>query len=141
MRRYPGLLSIAGIFAVASTALAQAPAPPAAGTPFDGTYGFVSATKLSETFVGEGGRVRTCPDIKGGPLTIEKGQARYFRLTGTVGPRGDVALRASLPPTGKRGGIAYEVTLTGSIDSHGTVRARRSGYGCNYDFVWQKPGR
>jgi hypothetical protein len=70
MREHIGLICVAALAtavaagsagdAVAFTAAAQAQTSAAVPT-FDGTYSFVSATKLSETYVDGGGRVRQCP--------------------------------------------------------------------------------
>jgi hypothetical protein len=42
-----------GFFGLLAAADAQTASPPAANTQFDGTYAFVSATTVNETFMGE----------------------------------------------------------------------------------------
>ena len=83
-----------------------------------------------------------CPYRRAGPLTIVNGQARYTsatgrQLEGTVGPQGELALRFVAPP-GSGGYRPIELTVSGSIDGAGTVRARQSSNSCSYDFIWQK---
>jgi hypothetical protein len=139
MRRNIALLAAAACLGLVVAAHAQRPSPATAATQFDGTYAFVSATKLTETYVDENGRIGRCPDPgQGLPLTVADGQARYGRLTGTVGPNGELEIRFSLPAVNSMAGVTYEVRTTGRIDSSGTVRARRSSYFCSYDVVWRK---
>jgi hypothetical protein len=79
------------------------------------------------------------------PLTIEDGRARLpgsSRLTsagfeGTVGPHGELAMRLASTPLHKDF-PGYEIIITGSISSDGTVRARELRQYCNYDVVWRK---
>jgi hypothetical protein len=40
-----------GIFRLVVAADAQTPSPPAANTQFDGTYAFVSSTRVNETYM------------------------------------------------------------------------------------------
>jgi hypothetical protein len=68
---------IVGFFGLVGAATAQTPLTPAATTQFDGTYAFVSATTLNQTFMAGGTRPGQCPERKAGPLTIVRGQARY----------------------------------------------------------------
>ena len=80
-----------------------------------------------------------CADRRAGPLHVAKGQARYttatgYRLTGPVGPQGELAMQAS----GPGGSQPIVITTRGTIDGNGTVRARQTSNSCNYDFVWQK---
>jgi hypothetical protein len=121
-------------------------APPAAtaGTRFDGTYAFVSSTKLSETWFSTlTTHVRLCPDRPMGPLTIVNSRARSYgfgRWTaagfeGTVGPRGELAMRL-LPQPNKSN--VEERNLLGRIDGNGTVKAREFAYSCRRDLTWQK---
>ena len=138
MRRHIGLLWIAGFFGSIAAADAQTTPPSAAVTAFDGTYVFVSASKVNETYTtGRSAKIGQCRDIRSlGPLVIRNGQVRYAPdWTGTVGPQGELAMRLASPT---RAYWAGERAIVGSIDGAGTVRARRTDYYCNYDFVWQK---
>ena len=87
MRKWIGWLWIVGLFGLVAAAGAQTPSPPAATTQFDGTYAFVSATKVSETYTtGATEHIIRCGDYTaGGPLTIVNGRAYY---EGTVGSQG-----------------------------------------------------
>jgi len=67
------------------------------------------------------------------------GRARYtsatgYRLRGTVGPQGELAMRATGPGEAR----PFDVNVNGAIDRGGTVRARQTSNACSYDFVWQK---
>jgi hypothetical protein len=142
MRRQIGLLWIVGFFGLPAVADAQTPSPSAAGAPFDGTYRFVSSAKVNKTYVTRGGQMGQCPDRKAGPLTVAMGQARYTsatgrQLEGTVTSQGELAMRAVAPET-SGGYRPIELSVSGSIDGTGTVRARQSSNSCSYDFVWQK---
>jgi hypothetical protein len=133
------LFSIIGLLAWLAAADAQTPPPPTAGAAFDGTYRLVSSARVNETFMTRKGQVGQCPDRKPGPLTIMQGRARYksatgYPLRGTVGPRGELAMRASGPGQSQ----PIVITLNGTIDRVGTVHARQTSNACNYDFVWQK---
>jgi hypothetical protein len=141
MRRRIGLLSIVGFFGLIAVADAQTPSP-TAGASFDGTYRLVSSVKLNKTYVSRKGQTGLCPDRTAGPLTIAQGQARYtsatgYQLEGTVGPQGELAMRAIAPPIGG-GSQPIEINVSGRIDGTGTVRARQSTRSCRYDFVWRK---
>jgi hypothetical protein len=147
-----GGLWIIGFFGLLAAANAQTPSPPAASTQFDGTYAFVSATKLNETYTTtRTNRLGQCGDYRGRPLTIANGQARYpglGRLTaagfeGTLGPQGQLVMRlADTPaPRGRGASPGVEIIINGQIDGHGTVHARQMGYSCSYDLVWQKEAR
>ena len=151
MHKTVGLLWIAGFFGLLAGADAQTASPPAASTQFDGTYTFVSATKLTETYAMRGSnRIGRCGDYSGRPLSIANGQARYagFGLAaagfeGTVGPQGELAMRlASTPaPRGAGASPGFEITFNGRIDNNGTIRARRMGVLCSYDVIWQKEAK
>lgn len=138
-------LSVVGFFGLLASANAQTPQPSTAGTQFDGKYAFASSTKLNETFTAWGGRLHQCADRIAGPLTIESGQARYSgsslhiskEFEGTVGSQGELAMRSNAPGLGH----PIEITVSGRIDGNGTVRARQSGYSCNYDFTWRKESK
>ncbi len=138
MRRQIGLFSIVAFVSSVAAADAQAP-PPSAGAAFDGTYRLVSSARVNQTFMTRKAQVGQCPDRRPGPLTIVQGQARYtsatgYPLAGTVGPQGELAMRASGPGQSQ----PIEITVSGTIDPAGTVRARQTSNACNYDFVWQK---
>jgi hypothetical protein len=149
MQKHFGWLWMVGFFGLIPAADAQTPSPPAAGTQFDGTYRFVSATTLNETYMTTWRtRMGRCGDIQRmGPLTIANGQARYAgfgRVTkegfeGTVGPQGELSLRLAAPAS--KSSLGVEIVTRGTIDGNGTIRARQIGRGCSYDLVWQKETR
>jgi hypothetical protein len=116
-----------------------------AGGGFDGTYAFVSSTKLNATYRTRGGLMGTCGDRTTGPLTVSQGQAQYttetgVHLTGTVGPQGGLALRALQTP-GSNGYQPLDIIVSGNIDATGTARARQTANSCSYEFVWRKESR
>jgi hypothetical protein len=118
-------------------AAANAQSAPAPVTKYDGTYAFVSATKVNETSTDYNGRMRPCRDLSPrGPLTIVNGIARYNRQEGSVGPHGDLAMR--LIPTPSKAPEGSQAITVGIIDSNGTVRARRVAYRCSHDLIWKK---
>jgi len=135
---------LVGFFGLAVAADAQTPLSQTAGPQFDGTYPFVSSTKLTQMFtVSQTGRMNPCPDWTAGPLTIVRGQARvssasssdvHADFDGTVVSQGELAMKSVTP--------AYDAPaerrLNGRIDGTGTVRARLTGHYCTYDFVWRK---
>ena len=60
---------LVGFFGLAVAADAQTPLSQTAGPQFDGTYPFVSSTKLTQMFtVSQTGRMNPCPDWTAGPL-------------------------------------------------------------------------
>ena len=139
-----GWLWLVACFGLAVAADAQTPLPQTAGSQFDGTYAFVSSTKLNETFtVASQGRTRPCPDWEVGPLTIVRGQARVSAVSssrsvraefeGMAGSQGELAMRSVNP--------AYDAPaerqLNDRIDGAGTVRAHLLS-GCTFDYVWRK---
>jgi hypothetical protein len=145
MRKYIGWLWVVGFFSLVSTTNAQTASSP--NTRYDGTYAFVSSTKVNETYMktktsrigrcGNGGKV--------GPLSIVNGQARYssgkdYRnlYEGTVGPQGLLMMRFVSTPAigGEAPGI--ERRVDGRIDGGGTVSARQIGNRCSHDLIWQK---
>src|SRR5271169_2225013 len=140
MRRQIGLLSIVGFFGLVAAAGAQSLSALPAGTAFDGSYRFVSSTKVNAMYTSPNGSMLLCPDRIPGPLTIAQSQARYttdsgHQLEGTVGPRGGLEMRV-MEVGGSR---PMELrTSAAQIDSAGTVRARQVGGACSYDFAWQK---
>lgn len=144
MRSKVAFLSIVGVFGSLAVANAQAPPPTAA---FDGTYGLVSSTKLNDTYVDRNGRTGPCPDRVAGPLAVENGRAQYtnatgYRLEGTIGPQGQLAMRVLAPNNSNNAGSQpLDIIVNGTIDSAGTARVRQSSHSCSYDFVWQKQTR
>ena len=144
MRRRIGLLSMVGFFGLVTAAAAQTQPPPTAGGPLDGTYRFVSSSKVNASYVTRNGRTGFCPDRRAGPLHIAKGRARYttatgYKLRGTVGAQGELEMQVVAPPNSSNAGsFPIDLVVNGTIDGSGTVRARQSGHSCSYDFVWQK---
>jgi hypothetical protein len=73
-----------------------------------------------------------------------KGQARYtaatgYKLRGTIGPQGELAMRVLAPPNSSNAGSRpIDIIVNGTIDGTGTARVRQSGGSCSYDFVWRK---
>ena len=139
MLKQIGLVWIVAFVALLAAADAQTPPPSTAGAAFDGTYRLVSSARVNQTFMTRKAQVGQCPDRRPGPLTVMQGRARYksatgYPLRGTVGPQGELAMRASGPGQSQ----PIVITLSGTIDSSGTVHARQVSNSCNYDFVWQK---
>lgn len=133
---------LVGCFGLAAVAQAQTPAAAPAGGQFDGTYAFVSSTKLNATYRTRGGLMGTCGNRTTGALTVSQGQAQYttetgVHLTGTVGPQGGLALRALQTP-GSNGYQPLDIIVSGNIDASGTARARQTANSCSYEFVWRK---
>ena len=118
---------------------AQAP-----GTAFDGIYRLVSSTSVNATYTDRNGRMAPCPSRKPGPLHIANGKVRYtnatgYKLKGTVGPQGELALGVIAPSNaGNAGARPLEMQVSGTIDGSGAARVRQTGNSCSYDFVWQK---
>jgi hypothetical protein len=144
MQKHVGWLCAVGFFGLIATANAQAPRPAAAGSPYDGTYRLVSSANVNATYTSRKGQTAPCPNRRAGPLHIENGKARYttasgFRVRGTVGPQGELAMRAEEPS--KWGTQPIDISVSGSVDAAGTVRARQLSHSCSYDFVWQKASR
>ena len=116
MQTHIGWLWIVGFFGLLAAANAQTALRPAANTQFDGTYAFVSSTKVNET----------SRDFKNRELEFE----------GTVASSGELAMRSSAP--GIKSRPPSEVMINGKIDANGTIRARRMTYRCSHDLIWQK---
>jgi hypothetical protein len=94
MRKTVGLLWIIGFYGLFGAANAQTPSPPAASTQFDGTYAFISATRVNETYTrGEGHGIGQCPVGHAGSLTIVNGHARMPVFEGAVGSQGELVMR------------------------------------------------
>jgi hypothetical protein len=140
MPKRVGWLWVVGIFGLSAAAVAQTPPPSTASTRFDGTYAFISSTKLNAAYTKESGRMGQCNDRIAGPLTIVYGHARYtgfglrrtVEFEGTVSGKGELAMR-SVGDTPN-----FEIATTGRIDGNGTIRGRQRGSICNYDFTWRK---
>jgi hypothetical protein len=77
-------------------------------------------------------------------LHVERGRARYttttgYKLRGTVGLQGELAMHVVAPPNSSNAGSAQiDLIVNGTIDNSGMVRARQISHSCSYDFVWQK---
>lgn len=144
MRRSIGILGIVGFIGALAAVNAQAQPASTAGTAFDGTYRFVSSARLNATYVDRNGRTGPCPDWRTGPLHIANGRIRYttasgYKLRGTVGPQGELAMGLVAPSNSNNAGSQpVNLSVSGNIDSAGTARVRESGHSCSYDFVWQK---
>jgi hypothetical protein len=153
MQKHFSWLWVAGFFSLLAAANAQTPSSPTSGTQFDGTYGFVSATRVNENYTTtRTHRVGQCAEnLKVGPLTVVNGRAQYSgfgRLTaagfeGTVGSQGELAVRLASTPATRGAGASpgVEITTRGRIDSSGTVSARQMGYLCSYDLIWRKESK
>jgi hypothetical protein len=147
MRSSIALLGIVGFVGLFVAAEAQTPPPAGAGAAFDGTYRFVSSTRLNATYTDRNGHTGLCPDRRTGPLHVANGRVRYttvtgYKLRGTVGPQGELTLGVTAPSNSSNAGSQpLNMTLSGNIDSTGVARARQTSNSCSYDFVWQKQTR
>ena len=106
---------------------------------FDGTYAFVSAAKLSQTYVTRSGDMGFCPESAPGPLYVSQGRAWYVsssgrNLVGTLGQQGQFVIQVIEP----RDSRPFEMDVNGRIDPTGRAYARQRGNSCSYDLVWQK---
>jgi hypothetical protein len=123
-----------------SAAAANAQTSPA----FDGTYRVVSSTNVNSTYTDRNGRMGSCPNRRPGPLHIANGQVRYtnatgYKLKGTVGPQGALAMGLVAPSNSNNAGSQpLNLSVSGQVDSTGTARVRQTSNSCSYDFVWQK---
>jgi hypothetical protein len=150
MQRHSGWLWIIGFLCLLAAANAQTPSLSTSDTQFDGTYGFVSAARVNETYTTtRTHHIGQCAEnLKVGPLTVTNAKAQYSgfgRLTragfeGTVGPQGELAMRLASTPATRGAGASpgVEITTRGRIDGNGTVSARQTGYLCSYDLIWRK---
>jgi hypothetical protein len=139
MSRKIGLLSIIGFVGLLVAVDTKVAAQPSAS--FDGTYTFVSAVKLNQTYVTRSGQTGYCPESTPSPLSISQGRAWYVsssgrQLAGTINPQGQMLIRVSEPRDSSRG--PFEMDVTGAVDGAGTVRARQRGNSCSYDLTWRK---
>jgi hypothetical protein len=137
-------LSLACLLTLVTVAGAQTPQTPAAGgAQIDGTYKFVSATKVNASYGTATGRMGQCGALRRvGPLMIANGQARYTSgasnlFEGTVGSGGQLTMRLA-PRPGNKNTPGIEIMVAGTVDAGGIVRARQSGRLCAYDLVWRK---
>jgi hypothetical protein len=101
-----GLLWVVALYGSLAAVNAQTASVLTAGTQFDGTYAFVSATAVNETFRDYHNREYRCgPRTRPpGPLTIMNGHARYTgagggEFEGTVGPQGGLTMRFAISVT------------------------------------------
>jgi hypothetical protein len=138
MRRQTGLLSVVGLFGLMA-ANAQTAPPGTTGTAFDGTYKFVSSTKVNEMYTSYNGQMGMCPYRRAGTLHIVGGRVHYtsatgYRFDGTVGPQGELTMRSEMVG----GSRPASLQASGTIDGSGAVHVRQKGPSCSYDFVWQK---
>jgi hypothetical protein len=135
-------LWVAGVLGVSAVAIAQTPPASTAGTSFDGKYRFVSSTNVNATYTTRKGQTGQCPSRKAGPLHVVNGRVHYvtatgYRVGGTVGPQGELVMRA-LAPANQGGSQPIDLSVTGNIDASGRAQVRQNGYECSYDFVWQR---
>jgi hypothetical protein len=142
MQKHVGYLGALLALGSSIAAVAQTPSVPTPITKYDGTYLFVSSAKVNETFTTmRTEHPRRCPDLQPRTaLTIVNGQVRFNQQQGTIGPNGKLSTRLIAPiPSGGAGAFpGTELPTYGRIDENGTIRIRRIGWGCSYDFVWQK---
>jgi hypothetical protein len=134
-----GLLSIVGFFGLLAAAAAQTPSAPTAGMAFDGTYRFVSSAKVNPMYTSYNGQMGICPTRKPGPLHIVGSRVHYttatgYRVGGTVGTQGELALRSEMVGSSRPAGMQG----SGTVDVSGAAHVRQTGSSCSYDFVWQK---
>jgi hypothetical protein len=142
MQKHFGWLWVVGVFCFSAVALAQAPALSTAGRAFDGKYRFISSTNVNATYTTRKGQTGQCPSRKAGPLHVVNGRAHYvtatgYRVGGTVGPQGELVMRA-LAPANQGGSQPIDLSVSGNIDASGRAQVRQNGYECSYDFVWQR---
>ena len=142
MRRSIGLLGIVGFVGALAAVNAQAQPTSTAGTAFDGKYRFVSSANVNATYTTRKGQTGQCPSRKAGPLHVVNGRVHYttatgYRVGGTVGPQGELAMRA-LAPANQGGSQPIDLSVSGIIDASGRAQVRQNGYECSYDFVWQR---
>lgn len=141
MHKAYALLRLIGSFGWLAAADAQTSPASNTSTRFDGTYAFVSWTKVNETYTTTAtNHIGQCPDLRGGPLKVLNGEIRLgSRFAGTVGSQGEFVMRLDATPYRDSPGV--EATVTGKIDPNGTVNARRKGYYCSYHLSWRKESR
>ena len=145
MRSSIGLLGIVGFIGAFAAVNAQAQPASTAGTAFDGKYRFVSATNVNATYTTRKGQTGQCPGRRAGPLHVVNGRVHYttatgYRVGGTVGPQGELVMRA-LAPANQGGSQPIDLSVSGNIDASGRAQVRQLAYECSYDFVWQRQTR
>lgn len=140
MKKYIWWLWLILFFGLLAAANAQTPSPLPPVTKFDGTYAFISATKVNETYTTRiTNHIRQCRDRKAAsPLTIVNGHAHLLLYEGTVGSHGELAMRNTPAPVKFGTTPGVEITISGKIDADGTVHARQIANSCSYDLVWRK---
>lgn len=108
MQKHLGWLWTIGFVGWFGAADAQTASPPADITQFDGTYAFVSATNVNETFLGIGLHPIRCGHLRPRrPLIIVKGQVQHSGpnrdFKGTVGLQGELTMHADAAAPAKAG--------------------------------------
>jgi hypothetical protein len=145
MKRGVGRLWIVGF--VGFVAAANAQTAPVPVTKYDGTYAFVSATNVNDTYwTRVTNRLGQCWKIRDiGPLIIANGRAEYYSFRrdqpvnkGTVGLQGELMMRLVATPGHNASTDPPAVATAGRIDGNGTARVRLLGDSCSYDVVWQR---
>jgi hypothetical protein len=129
------LISIIGFFGLLVMVNAQ-PASPSSAAPFDGTYRFISAEKVNETYTSYNGQTGMCPSRRPGPLHVAGGRAHYttatgYRLKGAVGAQGELTMQSTMIGSSR----PFTMGATGSIDGSGMAHVRQTSSACSYDFT------
>ena len=84
------------------------------------------------------------PELEAGAAPYRERDVRYttasgYKLRGTVGPQGELAMGLVAPGNARSAGAtSLNLNTNGQIDSTGTAHVHQSGASCSYDFVWQK---
>ena len=141
MQKHLSWLPVVGLFGVLAAANAQTPPAAAGAGSYDGNYRLVSSANVNTTYTTRKGQTAPCPTRRAGPLHITNGKARYttatgLRVRGTVGPQGELAMRAEAPS--QWGTQPIDLSVSGTVDASGTARVRQLSHSCSYDFVWHK---
>src|SRR6516162_2616623 len=141
MQKHLAWLPVAGLFGVLAAANAQTLPATAGGGSYGGNYRLVSSANVNTTYTTRKGQTAPCPSRRAGPLHITNGRVRYttatgLKVRGTVGPQGELALRAESPS--KWGTQPIDLSVSGTVDPGGTARVRQLSHSCSYDFVWQR---
>ena len=94
---------VVGIFGFSAAAIAQTLPSSTVGTRFDGTYVFVSSSKVNETYTSHiTEHIQRCLDRSPPrPLVIVNGHARLLRYGGTVGAQGEFLMQRDPEPWGR----------------------------------------
>jgi hypothetical protein len=119
-----------GFLGLLDAAAAETPPSSTSGAAFDGTYNFVSSTKLAETYIATGtSRMAQCPDRIAGPRTIVNAvYHRHPRETGGFRRNSWVSERADdeiCPPQYWRAADRENATRHGRRYRHSTRGAER----------------